>query len=148
MDTLLTQRVRDHLTAELQGEVEQVRARHILVRTEDEARQVLQRLQNGERFADVAADVSIDLTTREQGGDLGWFTRDELLDPRLAEAAFNLQPNEITGPIATRIGYHILQTLEKGVRPVEPERMTMIQENLYLNWLAEQIRSANIERYQ
>lgn len=146
-DALLTQRVQDVLFAGLDGQIKQVHARHIVVATEAEANSVMDRLRAGEDFELLASTTSIDLTTRERGGDLGWFTIDELLDKRLADVAFSLQPNAIAGPIATRIGYHIIQTLEFSERLVEPERLALLKRNIYLNWLDEQFQKASIERY-
>lgn len=146
-DALLTREVQDQLFGTLQGDVPQVRARHILLRTEQDAQLVLERLQAGESFESLAATYSVDLTTQDQGGNLGWFTRYELLDDRLAEIAFSLETNQIAGPIATRIGYHIIQTLETADRPVETERMAMLMRNVYINWLDEQMQTAEIERY-
>jgi peptidyl-prolyl cis-trans isomerase C len=146
-DALLTQRVQGVLFAGLDGQIKQVHARHIVVATEAESNEVMNRLRAGEDFATLAGSVSIDLTTRERGGDLGWFTIDELLDKRLADVAFALQPNAIAGPIATRIGYHVIQTLEFSERSVEPERLALLKRNIYLNWLDEQFQKASIERY-
>lgn len=146
-DALLTQRVQDVLFAGLDGQIKQVHARHIVVATEAEANSIMDRLRAGEEFEALASTTSIDLTTRERGGDLGWFTIDELLDKRLADVAFSLQPNAIAGPIATRIGYHIIQTLEFSERPIEPERLALLKRNIYLNWLDEQFQKASIERY-
>lgn len=146
-DALLTQRVQDVLFAGLNGQIKQVHARHIVVSTEAESNSIMDRLRAGEDFAALASTASIDLTTRERGGDLGWFTIDELLDKRLADVAFSLQPNAIAGPIATRIGYHIIQTLEFSERPIEPERLALLKRNIYLNWLDEQFQKASIERY-
>jgi parvulin-like peptidyl-prolyl isomerase len=146
-DALMTQRVQDVLFAGLDGQIKQVHARHIVVATEAESNAVMDRLRAGEDFATLAGEVSIDLTTRERGGDLGWFTIDELLDKRLADVAFSLQPNAIAGPIATRIGYHVIQTLEFSERPIEPERLALLKRNIYLNWLEDQFQKASIERY-
>lgn len=146
-ESLITQRVRDQLSQSLTGNVLQVHARHILVRTEDEAVTALNRLQAGESFDVVAADSSIDMTTREQGGDLGWFTRDELMDARLADVAFDLEPEQIAGPIPTSLGYHIIQTIEIGERPVDESRLPVLMENVFSSWLAEQYQQATIERY-
>ncbi|MBZ0297334.1 MAG: peptidylprolyl isomerase, partial [Anaerolineae bacterium] len=107
---LIASKIRDMVTGSLPEAVMQVHARHILVGTEAEAQQVLQRLQNGEDFATVAAEVSKDVTTREQGGDLGWFMDGELLQPGLSQAAFSLEPGQIAGPLVTSLGYHIIQT--------------------------------------
>ena len=146
-EALLTNKVRDQLISGLTGNVQQVNARHILVRTEAEAGDVLQRLQNGEGFEVLAAQFSQDVTTKDFGGNLGWFTRDELMDVTLADIAFGLQVGEIAGPISTRLGYHIIQTLDKSERPVEPERLPMLMENLFTNWLDSQLTNAVIERF-
>ncbi|MGB1285092.1 MAG: peptidylprolyl isomerase [Aggregatilineales bacterium] len=146
-DALLTQRVQETLFANLSGNVPQVNARHILVRTEADATLVLDKLRAGESFDALAAQYSIDMTTRDRGGNLGWFTAEELLDERLADVAFSLQPNQVAGPIATRIGYHIIQTMEIAERPIEEDRMALLMRNIYDNWLAQQFESATIERY-
>ena len=147
-DTLLSLRVQEYLMATLQGNIPQVRARHIVVRSEAEANTILNALSAGANFAALALQSSTDVTTRESGGELGWFTRTELLDARLAEIAFALEPNQIAGPIPTRIGYHILQTLEKAERPIEPERLTFLTETLYNQWLAQESSTAQIERFR
>jgi peptidyl-prolyl cis-trans isomerase C len=145
--SLLNNRVRDQLTADLEGAVRQVHARHILIRTEAEANDILSRLQNGEDFAALAASLSMDETTRQSGGDLSWFTEDELLVPQLARAAFALQPGQIGGPVPTELGYHIVQTLEFAERPVEPARRVSIAQARFENWLRPLLDSATIERY-
>jgi peptidyl-prolyl cis-trans isomerase C len=146
-DTLITNRVRDSLTADLNGDVRQVHARHILLRTEDEAKAALTRLTNGEDFAALAAELSNDESTGSAGGDLDWFTQEELLVPELAQAAFTLQPGQIGGPVGTELGYHVIQTLEFANRPVEPERRVFIAEVRFENWLRPLLENAAIERY-
>jgi peptidyl-prolyl cis-trans isomerase C len=146
--TLLTNRVRDSLTADLTGTIRQVHARHILLRTEAEANDVLARMQGGEDFATLASTMSNDETTREQGGDLGWFTAEELLVPELAQAAFALEPGGIGGPVGTELGYHVIQTLEIADRPVDPEeRRVFIAQARFENWLRPLMQNAIIERY-
>ncbi|NWG15019.1 MAG: peptidylprolyl isomerase [Chloroflexi bacterium] len=145
--TLLTNRVRDLLTADLSGDVTQVHARHILVQTEAEAFDLMARLQAGEDFGALAAQVSLDDTTARLGGDLGWFVREELLVPELADAAFMLSPGQVGGPVRTALGYHIVQTLESGSRPVEPERRVYIAQARFENWLTSVRQVAIIERY-
>lgn len=146
-EVLLTRKVQDALIAQYLGNVEQVNARHIVVTTLDEATTVLNRLQAGEGFAELAAEFSIDSTTRETGGNLGWFARNELFYSNLEEVAFILNIGDIGGPIETPIGYHIIQTLEKAQRPVEAERLPMLAENVFSTWLAEQYQSAQIDVY-
>jgi parvulin-like peptidyl-prolyl isomerase len=152
----ITLRVRDQVIAENyptsegdSGGVRQVHARHILVSTEAEARDIMQRLQNGESFETLALQFSRDVTTRERGGDLGFFIRENLTTPELADAAFALQPGEVTGPIATALGYHILQTLEFGTGSgtVANEDVARQQETVFNNWLQAEMGAAQIERF-
>lgn len=147
-NSIVTNRVRDNVIAQLGEAVEHVHARHILVATEPEAQAVLDRLANGEDFVAIAQEVSLDVTTRDFGGDLGWFIREELLDVTLADTAFSIESGQITGPVVTRLGYHILQTLEKEQRTIEPERMPLLVENVFNRWLEEELLSANIVRNQ
>lgn len=146
-DVLTTLGVRNQLIQPYLGEIEQVNARHILVRTEEEANQVLDRLANGDGFATLAAQYSLDVTTAEIGGNLGWFAHNELYYPNLETIAFNLEDNEIAGPIATSLGYHIIQTLDHDIKSIEMERLPTLSENVFNNWLDEQYRNATIEIY-
>ncbi|MEZ4669169.1 MAG: peptidylprolyl isomerase [Anaerolineae bacterium] len=145
---LTFKKVRDSLTTDLEGNVLQVHARHILLRTETEAKDILDRLNAGEDFATLAANYSQDETTRAQGGDLGWFTRDELFTPELAEVAFSLQQGQIAGPVATDLGYHVIQNIEVAERPLEPlERQVYIAQARFEHWLRPLYDNAIIERY-
>ncbi len=139
-----TDAVRDHVTAYLDGQVEHVRARHILVSQQSEARAVLRRLAAGESFSALAAEFSLDVSTRDYGGDLGWFIRGELLDQNLSDAAFAQNVGEIGGPIATRLGYHILQVMAVARRSIEPGRRDFLVDNIFRLWLDAQIESAEI----
>ncbi len=144
--TLITARMRDVVTAGLAGEVPHVRARHILVDTEQEANSILEQLRNGADFAALAA-LSRDTTTRENGGDLGWFTQDELVDPALATVAFSLEPLQIAGPVRTSLGFHIIQTLERANRPVDEERRALLAQRQFELWLAALVAGAQVQRY-
>jgi parvulin-like peptidyl-prolyl isomerase len=146
--TVLTSNaVRDSLTADLESTVRQANARHILVRTEQEANDALSRLGGGEDFAALAASVSIDESTRQNGGNLGWFTAEELFVPELAQAVFSLEVGQIAGPIGTELGYHVVQVMEFAEREVEPERRVYIAQSRFENWLAPLYANAIIERY-
>lgn len=146
-ESLLTNLVRDVVTSGLNGAQPHVHARHILVATEAEARAVLARLQAGERFEALAAALSLDVTTQARGGDLGWFVEDELLDPALARLAFTLPINGIAGPIETRLGFHILQTLERADMPIPPEKLAVVAQLRFENWLDNLAARSTIERY-
>jgi foldase protein PrsA len=87
---------------------ESVTASHILVKTEAEANQVEQRLKKGEDFAKVAKEVSIDPGSKNKGGDLGTFTKGQM-DPDFEKAAFALKPGQISAPVHTQYGWHIIK---------------------------------------
>jgi parvulin-like peptidyl-prolyl isomerase len=147
-DALITQRVQSILVNDYLQPIEQVNARHIVVATREEAESLLERLNKGEDFGTLAANYSLDTTTRQIGGHLDWFARKELFYPNLEDIAFQLEPGQIAGPIPTALGYHIIQTLDKAVRPVEQERLPMISESIFSSWLEKQYQQSAIERYQ
>jgi len=90
---------------------QEIHARHILLPTEDEAKKALDRVKGGEDFAKVANEVSKD--AGGDGGDLGWFTKDRMV-PEFSEAAFKLKEGEISDPVKTQFGWHIIKV--EGVR--------------------------------
>jgi foldase protein PrsA len=94
------------------GQPEQVRARHILVKTEDEAKSVVEKLKGGADFAKLAEELSIDPSAKEAGGDLGFFGRGEMVK-EFEDAAFSLKPGETSSPIQTQFGYHIIRVEER-----------------------------------
>ncbi len=146
-ETLLTSRVRDRITGDLSQPVLQAHARHILVATQDEANQLLVRLQSGEDFAALAAQYSLDSSSSSNGGDLGWFTSEELLEPTLSQIAFQLQPGQIAGPIQTSLGYHIIQMIEIAQREIDPEKRAQLGQSRFESWLNTLTASATIEQY-
>jgi peptidyl-prolyl cis-trans isomerase C len=84
----------------------EVHARHILVATETDAQAALKRIKAGEDFAKVAKEVSKD--PGSEGGDLGWFTKDRMV-PEFAEAAFKLEPGQVSDPVKSQFGWHIIK---------------------------------------
>ncbi|MFN8377903.1 MAG: SurA N-terminal domain-containing protein [Anaerolineae bacterium] len=146
-EAMLTARVRDSVTAAQQGEVPVVHARHIVVRTEEEANALLQRLNAGEDFGTLAQSESIDESSGRQGGDLGWFAEGELLFPEVARTAFALEPGMVAGPIRSDLGFHLIQTLEKSTRTLEGADLAAVVQSQFERWLTEQFASATIERY-
>jgi peptidyl-prolyl cis-trans isomerase C len=96
---------------------QEVHARHVLVENEEEAKKVAGRVKGGEDFAKVAADASKDPGSKAEGGDLGFFTKDRMVAP-FADAAFKLEANQISDPVKTQFGWHVIQVLEKRQKPV------------------------------
>ena len=85
----------------------QVRASHILVKTEDQANDILKRINGGEDFADVAKRFS-KCPSGSKGGDLGWFGKGMMV-PEFEKAAFETAEGNIVGPVKTQFGYHIIK---------------------------------------
>lgn len=145
---LLAQAIFEQATGSVPTTGEQVHARHILVQTEDEAQAVLTRLQAGEDFAALARERSQDENTKESGGDLGFFHRGQLISPELEEAAFVLQPGQISGVVQSQFGYHIVQVLEKAPdRPLPLELLNSLKEQAFAAWMQEHWDNATIERF-
>jgi parvulin-like peptidyl-prolyl isomerase len=147
-DALLTGRMRDVVTAALAaGDVPFARARHILVADEATALDIMRQIEGGADFAALASQYSADETTRSNGGDLGWFAEDELLQAALAYAAFAGEPGQVQGPIRTELGYHVLQVMERENRPVPEERRAALAQARFTNWLSSLTAGATIERF-
>ncbi|MGY6646989.1 MAG: peptidylprolyl isomerase [Salinarimonas sp.] len=91
---------------------DEVRARHILVEEEAEAIAVRERLDAGEEFADIARQVSQDPGSARNGGDLGFFTAGRMVAP-FSAAAFELEPGEISDPVETQFGWHVIKVEER-----------------------------------
>ncbi|MDD2447413.1 MAG: peptidylprolyl isomerase [Tissierellia bacterium] len=89
------------------NQTEQVKARHILVETKEQADEVKSKLNNGEDFAELAKEYSKDGSS-EKGGDLGYFGRGEMVAP-FEEAAFSMEVNEISEPVESQWGFHIIK---------------------------------------
>jgi len=117
---------------------EQVRARHILVDTEDQAREVLARLQKGEDFPALARELSKDTSNKDSGGELGWFPRGKMV-PEFDDAAFSLKAGEISRPVKTTYGYHVVQIEEKSDnRPFDDAYVQQQRAKLFDDWLTSQ----------
>jgi foldase protein PrsA len=103
-------------------EPEQVKARHILVEDEETAKSILKKLETGEDFAEIAKEESADSGSKDKGGDLGFFERG-VMDASFEEAAFSLGIGEISAPVKTMFGYHIIRVEDK-----KPERLAPFEE--------------------
>jgi peptidyl-prolyl cis-trans isomerase C len=129
--------MRDQIITEVPTAGEQVHARQILIYNADEANEVYAQLQAGSSFANLA--VQYDPVAR---GDLGWFPRGYLTDPKLDEVVFALEINQYTPVIETAAGYHILQALDRDpARSLSPEALLLAQSRAVQEWL-QQARSA------
>ena len=124
-----------------------IRARHILVETEEEAETLLERLADGEDFAALAEELSQDPASAEQGGDLGWFPRGQMV-PEFDEVAFSLSPGEISDLVDSSFGFHIIM-VEEGDEDRELDSVMLAQRRTeaFQAWLVDLEATATIERY-
>ena len=107
-------KIYDAKVADMKPE-DEIHARHILVATEAEAKEIQERLKKGEDFATVAKEKSKDPSA--EGGDLGFFGRGQMLKP-FEDATFSLKEGEISNPVQTQFGWHIIKVEEKRTRPL------------------------------
>ena len=107
---------------------------------EDTANLYLGQLEAGADFATIANIVDPTL-----GGDLYWFPRGYLTQASVEEAAFALEPGQISEIIKSDLGYHIVQVLDKDIRPLSPEARNFLQHKAVEDWLTERREQSEIE---
>lgn len=146
-NSLLRQKVSEKITADIATEGEQIWARHILVATEEEANAVIQRLENGEDFALVAAEISLDTSNKDTGGDLNWFGKG-VMDTAFEEAAYALTIGETSSAVQSQFGWHIIQLLGKEVRPLTDTQLSQEQQTMFSDWLTTEKEKYTIEKYE
>ena len=127
-------------------EEEQVNARHILVEEEETAKELLARLDAGEEWDALAAEYSKDTGNKDNGGALGWFGHSVMV-PEFEEAAFALEPGEISEPVKTSFGWHIIASDGKETRPMEDEALEAAQKEVYQEWYEELKAEYKLESY-
>ncbi len=146
---VLRRKLQKALADELPTSAEQVHARHILVKTYADALKAKERLDKGEDFALVAQELSEDAGSKEDGGDLGWFPRGAMIQ-EFEDVAFALAPNQISVPITTSYGVHIIQTLaHEPDRPLDERILQQRQSGALDEWLRNMFLdpSVKIERF-
>jgi parvulin-like peptidyl-prolyl isomerase len=131
---LLRKKLFEAVTADMKSEQEQVWARHILVATEEEAKAVIERLNKGEEFGALAAELSIDTGSGAKGGDLGWFGKGAMVAP-FEEAAFQLQVGEISEPVQSEFGWHIIQILDRATLPLTASELQQARQSAFDEFL-------------
>lgn len=145
---MLEQKVYDVVTGKVTDVADQAHARHIQVGSEAEAQEILALMREGGDFAALARERSLDLTTRDSGGDLGWFARG-LVAPELEDAAFSLQPGEISDVIRLGEGYHLVQVMDREEgRRLSTDDQVDLKQAIFQDWLDKRKAAATIVRYE
>jgi peptidyl-prolyl cis-trans isomerase C len=142
-------KVYDDAAKQMSDEIE-VRARHILVENEDEAKAIAAQLKNGADFAELAKQKSKDPGAAE-GGDLGYFTKDQMV-PEFSEVAFKLEKGQISDPVHTQFGWHIIKVEDKRKRQlpefdkVRDQIETFVERKAQVDYVTKLRADAKIER--
>jgi peptidyl-prolyl cis-trans isomerase C len=131
---------------------EEVKARHILVASEDEAKKIAADLKKGGDFDKIAKEKSTDKGSGAKGGELGWFTKDKMV-PEFADAAFKLKKGDISGPVKTAFGWHIIKVEDR--RPLQMASFEQMKDSLRAeqtnkavqNYVEGLLKSADIKYY-
>ncbi len=131
---LLQRKVIAELAKSIPEKQDVVWARHILVATEAEANDVIAKLNAGESFASLAAQYSTDTSTAQNGGDLGWFIKGQMV-AAFDDAAFSLPVGQISAPVQTTYGWHVIQVLGKVNRELTDSELSTAKQIAYNNWL-------------
>lgn len=138
----------ERVVSDVPQSAEQIHARHILVDTAEEAGRLHAQLEAGADFAALAKAHSQDTSTRENGGDLGYFPRGILMASEVEEAAFSLQPGQFSDVITSALGYHIVQVVERDPdRSISPENLQLLREQAVQDWIRGLWDQAEVERF-
>lgn len=133
-DKLLREKVMAAITADVAASEEQVWARHILVADESTATLIRALLKNGVDFAGLAKEYSTDESNKDNGGDLGWFAKGKMV-AEFETAAFDLKIGEISQPVRSSNGYHIIQVLGHEDRPLTEGQLKTLRDQKFQDWL-------------
>ena len=143
---MISSQMFEKITGNVPTEAEQVRASHILVNDEAQARDLLAQLQGGADFADLAREHSLDPSTKDKGGDLGFFPRSTLVVPEVENVAFALSVGQISDVIHSPMGYHIVQVVERvQEKPLTEESWQALKESTFRRWVLELWQAADVE---
>src|SRR5437764_72896 len=129
---------------------EEVHARHILVEDENEAKSLLEQLKSGADFAALAKERSKDPGAAE-GGDLGYFTKDQMV-PEFAEVAFKMYPGQVSNPVKTQFGWHVIKLEDKRTKQppefgkVRDQIESFLSRKAQTEFVSKLRQSAKIER--
>ena len=140
---LYRERLRESFADQVQPEQEQVWARQILVADQSLADELLARVQAGESWEALAAEFFQDDSNKDQGGDLGWFTRGAMVEP-FEQAAFEGAVGEVVGPVQTDFGWHLIEILGRETRSLDPDGYERELSRIFAEWLDQARQAAEV----
>lgn len=132
---LLREKVMAEIVKDLQPSDDYIWAQHILVATEEDAKAVIDRLNKGEDWNKIAAELSQDTSNSKNGGDLGYFGHGAMVAP-FEEAAFALtEIGQISAPVQSDFGWHIIRLLGREQRPLTADQFDRLKQSTFTTWL-------------
>ena len=146
---LIANQLFEQITSTVADSSEQIQLRQILVADEATAKTIIEQLKNGADFAELAQTASLDESSRDNGGALGWVPHGiGLVPPEVEAIAFSVQPPQVSGPIPSPLGFHIIQVQAKETeRPLELGMLQALKEQYFITWLTEQRSASTIEKF-
>lgn len=126
-------------------QLEQVDASHILVEDEQTAKEIKEKLDNGSEFSELAKEYSKDTANASKGGELGFFTKSSMVK-EFSDVAFKLEKGQISDPVKTTFGYHIIKINDKKSSPdqLKDDITKVLNEKKYADYLKELYDNANV----
>jgi parvulin-like peptidyl-prolyl isomerase len=145
--TLYREKLQEAFRSDVPEEEEQVLIKHILVEDQETGDEVLERLEQGEEWADLVAEYSRDVATVEDEGLIGWRTLSELLRTygQAGVVAFGTAEGQVAGPFQSEFGWHLFRVEERAERPLSDEARALAEEQAYTNFLNELRAQAEID---
>ncbi|MBN1302915.1 MAG: peptidylprolyl isomerase [Anaerolineales bacterium] len=145
--SLYKEKVKESITSDIGSLQDQVWVRHILLKNKEDADKLYQRLQKGEDFAELAKELSEDTGSGANGGDVGWFGANGNMVEPFKEASFRLEVGEISEPVMSQFGYHLIQVLAHEMRPINTSEQAQLADYEFEKWLDQVREEADIERF-
>lgn len=121
---------------------EEVQARHILVESEDKAKEIAEKIKGGGKFEDLAKESSKDPGSKEDGGNLGYFGRGQMV-PQFEEAVFKMQKGDVSAPIQTQFGWHLIKVEDK--RAKAPPAFDVVKDRILQSLLLQKASKAAVD---
>lgn len=142
---LIQQSVKEAVIGEVPCVEEQVRAQHILVDSEELAKEIKAKAEAGEDWFALAAQYSIDDSNKNQGGDLGWFSKGKMV-AEFETAVFGMtEPGQISDPVKTEFGFHIIRLVAHEEVPISATACENLSEQKFQDWVEQYRESSQVE---
>ena len=156
---LLKSHLQEYLAARMPTVAEQAHIYVMTLETQKQAEKARARWEAGEKFTDLAVELSLDRSTGENGGEVGWFPKGGILTPQLEYEAFELSTGNVSQPIPiineeeqseggtapTIIGYHLIMVSEKASRELDATALQVLRSKVLDDWLSSQRQNYNIK---